>query len=125
MLFFLWIRAIRGPANILWLSPVSNKYERYPADQAIRQPAALARRRISTPRSPSLTSPLILTEPLSFCVQVIDTACCALLHCLNMVLDEIGSTGQGLEHVCKLSLQSCHIGELGGREVICPWGQSE
>ncbi len=34
--FFLWIRAIRGSVNILWLSPVSNKYERYPADQAIR-----------------------------------------------------------------------------------------
>ncbi len=37
---------------------------------------------------------------------------------LNMVLDEIGLTGQGREHICKLSLQSSYISELGGREVI-------
>ncbi len=42
----------RGSANILWLSPVLNKYEQYPADQAICQPAALDRRRTSTPHSP-------------------------------------------------------------------------
>ncbi|RXN06091.1 hypothetical protein ROHU_016742 [Labeo rohita] len=36
---------------------------------------------------------------------------------LNMVMDEIGLTGQGL--------QSSYIIELGGREVISPWGQSE
>ncbi len=43
---------------------------------------------------------------------------------LNMVLDEIGSPGQGREHVCKLLLQPGYIGELGGREVISPRGQS-
>ncbi len=44
---------------------------------------------------------------------------------LNMVLDKVGSTGPGREHVRKLFLQPGYIGELGGREVIPPGGQSE
>ncbi len=43
----------KGSANILSLNPASNKNELSPADQATRQPAALDRRRISTPHSPS------------------------------------------------------------------------
>ncbi len=135
---------------------MSNKNERYPADQATRQPAALDRRRTSTPHSlcdnprrtgpsrlfsvpkrsgspshcgillllPSLTLPLILTEPLFSCVPVNDTAAAhydARLR-LNMVLDEIGSPGPGREHVCKVLLQPGYIGELGGARGDLPQG---
>ncbi len=42
----------KGDKGICHISPASNKNERYPADQATRQPAALDRRRTSTPHSP-------------------------------------------------------------------------